>query len=404
MKKLVLISLATSVALFGAGYKVPENSINSMALGAAYVANANGADASYFNPANMAFGDKSSIEVSANIIGVSATKFDGTVDGGAKTSISAESELKVAPAIHYVSPHIGNAVFGFSIVVPAGNSKRWEDQPAKTFAKEFTLTVIELNPTVGYKINDTLAVGAGVRIIKSSGTVRSQSTASRDLEGESWDYGYNLALTYKPVEKLALAATYRSQVNLTEIGTAKLYFPDNADYSGPKIYDGDASVMIPLPAALNLAVAYTFESRTTVEFVLERTMWSAYSELDFGYESSIGALTPKFDDPIAKDWSDTNTYRLGATQQYDTWTGMAGISYDESPIPTETLNFETPGSDAWIVSLGGRYQLNESWSLGAAGLLSIKEDRDISDNNNGIEGTFSDTTAYLFTLGAEYTF
>ncbi len=398
MKKLVLISLATSVALFGAGYKVPENSINSMALGAAYVANAHGADASYFNPANMAFGDKSSMEVSANIIAVSATKYESN----AGDSISAESELKVAPSLHYVSPKVGDATFGLSIVVPAGNSKRWEDQPGKSYAKEFTLRVIEINPTVAYKINDTLAIGGGLRLINSSGTVKSQSTASRDLVGESWDYGYNLALTYKPTEVLSLAATYRSKVELTEVGTAKLYFPDNADYSGTKVYDGDASVMIPLPATLNLAAAYTFESKTTVEFVFERTMWSAYDELDFEYEDSIGVLTPSFDDPIAKDWKDTSTYRLGVTQQYEKWTAMGGISYDESPIPEDTLNFETPGSDAWIVSLGGRHQLNEAWSLGLAGLISVKDDRDVSNDN--VDGTFSDTTAYLFTLGAEYTF
>ncbi|MEA1918233.1 MAG: outer membrane protein transport protein [Campylobacterota bacterium] len=399
MKKLVLISLAASATLFGAGYKIPENSINSMALGAAYVAHAHGADASYFNPANMAFESKHALEVSANIIAVTATKYDSNAGDA---SISAESELKIAPSLHYVSPSMGNATLGLSIVVPAGNSKRWNDQPAKGFAKEFTLRVIEINPTVGYKINDTLAVGAGVRLINSSGTVKSQSTASRDLAGESWDYGYNFALSYKPTESLALAATYRSNVDLTEVGTAKLYFPDNADYSGTKTYDGDASVMIPLPAALNLAVAYTFESITTVEFVYEHTFWSAYDQLDFGYESSIGALTPSFDDPIAKDWKDTSTYRLGVTQAYEKWTAMAGVSYDESPIPEETLNFETPGSDAWIVSLGGRYELSPSWSLGAAGLVSIKEDREVVNDN--VDGTFSDTKAYLFTLGAEYTF
>ncbi|MEA3523390.1 MAG: outer membrane protein transport protein [Campylobacterota bacterium] len=393
MKKLVLISLATSVALFGAGYKVPENSINSMALGAAYVANAHGADASYFNPANMAFTDQSSIEVSANIIAVSATNYQ---------DISSESELKIAPSLHYISPKVGDYTFGLSIVVPAGNSKRWGDQPAKTYAKEFTLRVIEINPTIAYKISDTVAIGGGLRLVSSSGTVKSQSTASRDLAGESLDYGYNLALTYKPTKSLSLAATYRSKIDLTEVGTAKLYFPDNADYSGTKVYDDPASVMIPLPATLSLATAYTFESKTTVEFVFERIMWSAYDKLDFEYESSIGALAPLFDDPIAKDWKDTNTFRFGVTQPYETWTAMAGISYDESPIPEETLNFETPDSDAWIVSLGARYQLNESWSLGGAGLVSIKEDREVKNIN--VDGTFSDTKAYLFTLGAEYTF
>ncbi len=289
-------------------------------------------------------------------------------------------------------------------MVPGGLSKRWDDQPARTYAKEFTLQVVEVNPTIAYKINDAVAVGGGLRLVHSSGIVKSQSTASRDLTGDSIDFGYNLALSYKPTPDVSLAATYRSNVDLTEVGTAKLYFPDNADYSGTKAFDGDAEVAVPLPAVLALAAAYTFENRTTVEFVYERAFWSAYKELDFDYESSIGVLTPNFDDPIDKDWKDTNTYRLGVTQQYDKWTAMAGIAYDESPVPEKTLNFELPDSDAWIVSMGGRYQMDAHWNVGLAGLIDIKSSRSISDNDNGIDGEFTNARAYLVTLGVEYTF
>jgi len=243
-------------------------------------------------------------------------------------------------------------------------------------------------------------------VVHSSGIVKSQGTASRDMEGESWDFGYNFALTYKPTRALSLAATYRSNIDLTEVGSAKLYFPDNADYSGTKAYDGDASVTVPLPGALNLALAYTYESDTTVEFVYERTFWSAYSELDFDYTSSIGALTPTFDDPISKDWKDSNTYRLGVTQEYEKWTAMAGVAYDESPVPEKSLNFELPDSDAWLISLGGRYQVDASWNIGMSGLIDLKDSRTINGDENevGINGEFSNAKAYLITLGVEYTF
>ena len=49
-----LLSLSAAT-LLASGYRIPEQSLNSVALSAAYVASANGADASYYNPANMAF-------------------------------------------------------------------------------------------------------------------------------------------------------------------------------------------------------------------------------------------------------------------------------------------------------------------------------------------------------------
>ncbi len=53
MKKIVLLSLVATTALMAGGYKIPESSVNAVALSNAYVANASGADASYYNPAKM---------------------------------------------------------------------------------------------------------------------------------------------------------------------------------------------------------------------------------------------------------------------------------------------------------------------------------------------------------------
>ena len=42
------------------------------------------------------------------------------------------------------------------------------------------------------------------------------------IEGDSIDFGYNLALTYKPIKDLTLSATYRSKIDLTVEGKASL--------------------------------------------------------------------------------------------------------------------------------------------------------------------------------------
>ncbi len=413
MKKIALLSLTATTLLFGAGYKIPELSINSMALSAAYIANAHGADAAYYNPANMAFeAEGQYFEGALTYIRLAKINFTGTAfnpDGTLNDSgASSKAENFLSPSLHYVSPKFDQFRFGFSVVAPAGLSKRWEDQPAKTYAHEFSLQVVEINPSVAYRVSKDFAVGAGLRMVHTSGVVKSASIASRSMEGDTFDFGYNLALSYKATPELTLAATYRSNVDLDVEGDAAIYFPDNGNYGGTKLFGKriDAAVSIPNPAALNLAAAYRFDTGTTVEFVYERTFWSAYESLDFDYEFSLGALDAKFSDPIAKDWSDVSAYRLGVTQEYDNWTGMAAIAYDETPIPEHTINFELPDSDAIILSIGGRYEYSNTLSLGAALLVDFKESRkvDSSVNEIGLNGEFSDARAYLFTVGAEYKF
>lgn len=397
MRSLTILS-ATAVAAMAAGYKIPETSVNATALSAAYVANAHGADAAYYNPAAMVYNvDANLLEIGATYIHLTPIDFAGTTG-----SYSSKKEDFMVPTLHFASKKLGdnNARVGLSIVVPAGLSKRWENPVPRASAEEFTLKTVEINPSVAVPVSDTVSLGAGFRIIHSSGTVKSTYLISREMEGDSIDYGYNLAVIYKPIPKLSVAATYRSNIDLNVEGNAKLYAGTSL------VYNGDARVSVPSPAALNLAAAYEFESGTTVEAVFERTYWSSYKNLDFDYSVNLSAINPllgaAFDNPRAKNWTDTNTYRLGLTQKYARWTAMAGIAYDETPVPESTLGYELPDSDAWIISLGGRYKIDEHWDVGMAALADFKQGRDV--NNASIHGTFDNARAYLVSIGMGYRF
>ena len=400
--KLTALSLIASSAIYAAGYKIPETSLNAIALSAANVAHSNSADAAYYNPANMSFmKDENNLEMDLIVIGLEPTKFDGKGSVGGQwidaNNISAESEIFYIPSTHFVSNKFGDFRYGLNIVVPGGLTKRWEVSPAKDKAEEFTLTVVELNPSVSYLVNDNLSIALGARVVHSEGIVKSASSASRDMEGDSLDFGYNLALAYKPTSALELAITYRSKVDLTQEGNAKL------SIGNAKVYDGGSSVSVPLPALLNVAVAYTFKSKTTLEFVYEKNFWSAYKTLDFNYSSTIPAiLHATMDKPKTKNWNDTNVYRLGITQELDEFTLMAGIVIDESPVPNETVSFELPDSDGIAVSFGGRYKLNEKMEIGLSALYLNKESRDVS--NDDIDGTFESSKTYLISTGFSYKF
>jgi long-chain fatty acid transport protein len=261
---------------------------------------------------------------------------------------------------------------------------------------------------VSYRVNDQFAIGGGLRVVYSEGIVKSDggtiAPLKRDMEGDTVEFGYNLALTYRPTDDINIAVTYRSNIDLKEEGQANLWFGGVG-----KQYDAD--VTVPLPAALNIAISKTWNSTFTLEFNYERTYWSSYETLDFNYAQPLSNPIVKaaFDDPIAKDWKDTNTFRLGATMVFDRLTMMMGFAIDETPVPEKTIGFELPDSDAKIVSMGFRYQQTESLSWGAAFLYDSKDPRTITpgvaDNTvlkNG--GSFGEGGAFLTTIGMAYEF
>ena len=397
MKKIILISLAAATVAFAGGYKIPENSLNSVALSGAYVANAHGADAAYSNPANMVFSthNGSDLEVDLTYIGLSEVSYKGgTLVPGpsyAPTDTKSQGESFVVPTLHYVSPAIGNMRFGLSMVAPTGLAKRWNDVPASLYAKEFSLEAVEVNPTLAYKLNDQLSVAFGVRALYAKAKA---VNAQFNLEGTSLDWGYNLAVTLKPAKEATLAVTYRSRIDMGLSGDASGAIPTGVNAT-------KGNTILPLPGQFSAAFAYTFVSNTTVEMVLEHTMWSAYDSLNINFE---GTQVPGTNPSITpKKWEDTDTFRLGVTQKYDSWTAMAGLGYDPSPVPSSTINYELPDSTGKFISLGGRYAFDENLEVGLAALYDAKDDRKV--NNTVLQnGEFTGSAAYLITAGIEYKF
>jgi long-chain fatty acid transport protein len=405
-KKIAVVALTGILAAgpaFASGYRIPEQSLNATALSAAYVANTPSADASYYNPANMSWLENK-WQTEASLTWIHLASIEYTDNAVASRNSGSRSEDFAMPNLHVVSPEYNNFRFGLSVVYPYGLSKRWDNSFPKSTAEEFTLKTYEVNPTVSYKINNQLSIGGGVRAIYAEGVVKSNSASTtlvRDLEGDTTEYGYNLAVSYKPTENLAFAATYRSKIDLNVEGDASLSF------GGTQLYRGFAAVSVPAPAVLSLATAYTCNNgKTTAEFVYDKTFWNAYDKLDFNYAHAFTAMPLlAFDAPLAKNWVNSDAFRIGLTHKLNTqWTVMAGFAIDKNPIPDQTLGFELPDSDAKIYSCGLRYQPTDKLTLGAAYLFDDKESRFVPTNTNSINGTFDNSAAHLITAGLQYRF
>ena len=408
MKKVLLSIIMASTLLNAGGYKVPEQSADSLGLAASNVAFSFGADAAYFNPANMMFLDgRHHIESTLGWFHINKLEFKS--DSG--KSYRSEKFDSLAGTFSFVTPEIyENWKFGLALAVPAAVGVSWEDPATAFTAKRFKLQVVELNPTVAYRINDKLAVALGARGVYTKGKIASDfgRFGYREIQGDGINYGYNVALTYRPIEELSFAVTYRSKVNLELKGHT------DADFIGGLNYHGKTTVEIPLPAQLVLATGYKF-SDLTLLLAFERTYWSKFKEYDFEYGDKTAAHTNSrlfkglMDDPVIKNAKDTNTYRLGlAYDVNEKFRLMAGFAYDEDITSSKHTGLELPNTTSKVYSFGVNYKFTPNLEMALGYVYQHRDKKRATGITNSIatkmSGEFDTGTIQILGTTFKYTF
>ena len=410
MKKVLLSIIMASTLLNAGGYKVPEQSADSLGLAASNVAFSFGADAAYFNPANMMFLDgRHHIESTLGWFHINKLEFKS--DSG--KSYRSEKFDSLAGTFSFVTPEIyENWKFGLALAVPAAVGVSWEDPATAFTAKRFKLQVVELNPTVAYRINDKLAVALGARGVYTKGKIASDfgRIGYREIKGDGMGYGYNVALTYRPIEDLSFAVTYRSKVNLELKGHT------DANFNGALApsYHGKTRVEIPLPAQLVLAAGYKF-SDFTLLLAFERTYWSKFKEYDFEYGDKTAAHTNSrlfkglMDDPVIKNAKDTNTYRLGLTYDVnEKFRLMAGFAYDEDITSSKHTGLELPNTTSKVYSFGVNYKFTPNLEMALGYVYQHRDKKRATGITNSIatkmSGEFDTGTIQILGTTFKYTF
>ncbi|OEU55369.1 MAG: aromatic hydrocarbon degradation protein [Desulfobulbaceae bacterium S3730MH12] len=398
---LALVSVFAAGSAFASGWRIPEQSVDSTAKAGANIASSTRGDTAYYNPANMSWmADTWTLEGDATYLYLSPIEYKDSRNP--MFHGDSESEHFIIPTGFFVSPSYGGARFGMALVAPGGLSKQWKDRYPKAFAEEFSLTILEANPTVSYGFGEMFSIAGGVRMIYSDATVKSDASGlgkplSRSMEGDTLEWGWNAAVAYKPVDALNISATYRSNIDLE--------FDDKADLNlMGNLMTLDATVDVPLPAVFALSVAYDVLDNLNVELTWDRTFWSEYEVLDFDFSPPVPGNP--FEVPQIRNWDDTDAFRIGLTYGVnDTVTLMGGFGYDNNPAPTENIGFELPDSNAWLYSLGMQYKVNEHMDLGIAALYDYKESRKVEVNpHDAVYGEFTNASALLVTAGINYRF
>lgn len=233
LARVCLLATLSCASTYANGFKIQEQSLNATALSSAYIAGARGADASYYNPANMGFENdwgenKSEFELATSLINIPGFNFDvATTNQGlySKTELQFTDTMKgvienvdkflpglklgdlmkpiilehstpdtqivtggtgdtalAVPKMFYKSRTMHGITFGGSFVASSGLAMQWAGKGGE-FLQDVFIMMVEASPSVSWTINDRLSFGFGYRVMYAMGSFNNVVYVPLDEKG-----------------------------------------------------------------------------------------------------------------------------------------------------------------------------------------------------------------------------
>ena len=168
MKKFIVAALAVASVCGTAkaeGYQINSLSAKQIGMGHTGIALKLGAESMFFNPAGMAYMDKT-LDLSGSVTGIMPT-CTATVDG---VDYTTDNGVSTPIGVHAAFSIYDNLKGGISFYTPYGSSINWTDNwPGAVLNQNVNLKVFTIQPTLAWAITPKFSIGAGAMI--SWGTV-----------------------------------------------------------------------------------------------------------------------------------------------------------------------------------------------------------------------------------------
>jgi long-chain fatty acid transport protein len=373
------------------GFQVNFQGQKQQGMGSAGTALALDGSTLFFNPGAASFVEKSSVNagftpVFANIL------FE---ENGTEATARTNSPMGTPFSFYglYKKNEESKLAYGLAVYTPFGSTVQWEDGWMGRFAiTRLQLKSIFIQPTVSYKINEKLGIGAG--FVLCSGNVNlqkdipvqfSDSTyANAELAGSATGIGANVGVYYSPIKELSFGLTYRSQVNMSvSEGEATFNVPASLDANFP---DGTFSSSLPLPQVATFGVAYSPSEKFKIAFDVNYVGWKAYDTLAFDYAENTASL---IDTKSARAYENIFSFRLGG--QYllsDRVALRLGTAYGITPVQNGYVTPETPDANRLSFTAGAGYKIGEHFEVDAS-FFFVKVKRTDTNLETNLSGTFT---------------
>ncbi len=349
-----------SSQVYSAGFQVSEATVAG--LGRAFAgAGVAGDDVSdmFYNPAGMFLAEGRQFQAGVSIIDTSfefegfSVPFGGPEADGGETS--------PVPNLYYVFPESGNLKYGIAITAPFGLTTEYDSNWAGRYQGiKSELKTIDINPALAYRVNEQLSVGAGITLQYADAELTSARflgvgvpDGRTKVDGDNWDFGFNLGVMFSPSESTRFGIGFRSKVSQKVDGDLSVTAP-----TGATLVSAGAEAEVDLPETVYLSAFHSLNSQIDLMASARWTNWSRFDELRIQFDNGLP------DNVTPENWDDSWTFSLGANYHLNNhWTLRAGYSHDESPVPDEDRTVRIPDSDRDWFTLGASYSPNANMTV-----------------------------------------
>jgi long-chain fatty acid transport protein len=241
------------------------------------------------------------------------------------------------------------------------------------YLTESSIITGQVNPSIAYRVNRWLSVGAGFSIVgarlfdKAKINTLLPKFPDGGLSLESWSLsaGGNAGVLIQPNEKLRFGLTYQSPVDFT------FGFNPHTTGLGPGLEailrrSGAIGAKVNLdmtePQQMMSSVLYQLTPRFALMGDLGWQNWSSFGQTVLG-------IAAKNQRSIAVDMHFSDTWHTAIGEQYrigEKWLWSAGFAYDSSPVSYANRSPALPLDRQLRYGTGIQYVVDENVTVGAA--------------------------------------
>lgn len=405
-----------------AGFQLWEQ--NASGIGNAYAGSAavaENASTIFFNPAGMT--QLQDHEISFGVAAVRPSfefSNQGSVSGVLTGNGGDAGDWAGIPNA-YISWALNKDVYlGLGLGAPFGLVTEY-DNPwvGAAQAVKFQIKTYNVNPSIAWRVNDKVSLGAGVSWQKMDveysrlvaigpgavpglgPVIRPLSSSTAKLEADDTAWGWNVGALFNVSPTTKVGVSYRSKIKYTLDGTLSVSGPDallNAASSS------SARADVELPDMVILSAAQKLGDRWEMLGDLSWTGWSSIPKVDI--VRSSGPLSGTTAQSLATDFRDTWRVAFGGTYLYsDAWKLKFGIAFDQSPVKSDSSRLVSlPDNNRLWLSLGAQWHVSANSRIDFGGSYIYVKDTHI-DNNQLAAGRGQVTGDYnsdVWLLGAQY--
>jgi long-chain fatty acid transport protein len=276
--------------------------------------------------------------------------------GGGFLSYSVSPDLKLGLAL------TGN--FG----LPLEYDYNWV---GRYYVQETTLLGMSLLPSIAYKVNDKLSLGASLNPMYGKYTnqvaINNVDPSFGDgrlrLDDNTWGWGGNLGLLYEIDDRTRLGLTWNSQVSLDF--NAPLRFSNIAPGLSALLNDrgllnANLKVGIKVPQQVMGSVFSQVNDRWAVLGSVGWQQWSKFGQVELGIDNTTNPRS------LTTNLNFKDTWHLAAGAQYrlsEPWRLDFGIAYD-SQFQSGDVSPVLPANSAWRFGVGGENHVSPTFDWG----------------------------------------